>query len=149
MCCSPRGSKHHSKRPIGSWTHIALSKGAGCQLVSLWLQTLASQWTSIGQSPFSNVACMEGIERGWGSGGRKKRRGLGKRGEGTPVKKPSFVHFPPIFDLPFPFLTFSPPPPPPLFLLLARRLSLTGRQEVISSHVYRLPKLSGLTMQLS
>ena len=56
---------------------------------------------------------MEGIERG--SGERKKGGGLGKRGEGTPVKKPSFVHFPQIFYLPFPFLTFSPPPPPSLF----------------------------------
>ena len=59
---------------------------------------------------------MEGIERGWGSGGRKKRRGLGKRGEGTPAKKPSFVHFPPIFDLPFSLSHFLPAPsPPPLF----------------------------------
>ena len=59
-----------------------------------------------------------------------------------------FISVPQIFYIPFPFLTFSPPPPP-LFLLLPRRLSLTGRQEVISSHVYRLPKLSGLSKQLS
>ena len=29
---------------------------------------------------------MEGIESGWGSGGRKKGGGLGKRGKSTPAK---------------------------------------------------------------
>lgn len=55
---------------------------------------------------------MEGIERG--SGEREKGGGLGKRGDGTPVKKPSFVHFPQIFIFLFPF-SLSPRPLPPLF----------------------------------
>lgn len=81
-------------------------------------------------------------------GRHRKGLGIGRKEKEKGIGKERIVHFPPIFDLPFPLLTFSPPPPPPLFLLLARRLSLTGRQEVISSHVYRLPKLSGLTKQI-
>lgn len=57
---------------------------------------------------------MEGIERG--SGERKKGGGLGKRGEGTPVKKPSFVHFRPTnFLYSFSLSHFLPAPSPPLF----------------------------------
>ena len=57
---------------------------------------------------------MEGIERGWGSGGRKKRRGLGKRGEGSLPKNPLLFICRQFLIFLFPF-SLSPCPLPPLF----------------------------------
>ena len=57
------------------------------------------------------VACVAGVERGRGQGGRKKRGGLGREGKGR------------LLPFPFPlFRAFLPPPLPLPYLRLPHRL---------------------------